>query len=530
MNILDAIRDVNLLGASPALRDLDSWRPWLTFLGAVYGLPLGPEGEALFRKATGRSVYAPPAGGFREVVAIVGRQAGKTRVAALVVAFEAAFAERSNDGELYALLLAQDQRATMRASFSYIRALLDASSLLRREIVRETADTLDLANGVRVAAYPCRPAAVRGLRARVAVLDELAFFRSSEGYAIDTEALRAVRPCLATTGGRLVVLSSPYGQSGTLWDLHRRHFGRDGSSVLVWKADAPTMNPTLSRDYLDRMREDDPEAFRSEVLGEFRAGLSTLFDPAALDDVTVSDRRELAPSSRFAYSAFCDPSGGRGDAFTLAIGHREGSADSLRVVVDLVRAWFPPFDPSRVVAEAAEVLRGYRVSSVTGDRYSGEFVVSEFRRHEIAYQTSEKDRSALYLELLATVNAGRIELLDLPDLLRELRLLERRASAGGRDRVDHPRGAHDDQANAVAGVASLLRSVKTGRLVRRAWIGSEERVIDATTGALVDVLPGFGRGFDLSWRFVEDDEPERRFVSAEEWLRLAPPPVRGGGG
>jgi hypothetical protein len=36
------------------------------------------------------------------------------------------------------------------------------------------------------------------------------------------------------------------------------------------------MNPTLPADYLERTEQDDPEAYRSEVLGEFRAGIATL--------------------------------------------------------------------------------------------------------------------------------------------------------------------------------------------------------------------------------------------------------------
>jgi len=34
------------------------------------------------------------------------------------------------------------------------------------------------------------------------------------------------------------------------------------------------MNPTLPADYLERMAADDPEAYRSEVLGEFRTGIA----------------------------------------------------------------------------------------------------------------------------------------------------------------------------------------------------------------------------------------------------------------
>ena len=58
---------------------------------------------------------------------------------------------------------------------------------------------------------------------------------------------------------------------------------------------------------------------------------------------------------------------------------------------------------------------------------------------------------ALYRDLLPLVNAGRLELLDLPRLQTQLLGLERRTARGGRDSIDHAPGAHDDVANAVAG-------------------------------------------------------------------------------
>ena len=72
----------------------------------------------------------------------------------------------------------------------------------------------------------------------------------------------------------------------------------------------------------------DEEAYRSEVLGEFRAGLTTLLDAEALQAAVVPGRRELQPSGDVSYRAFVDPSGGRADDFALAIGHREGTASS----------------------------------------------------------------------------------------------------------------------------------------------------------------------------------------------------------
>lgn len=481
LTIAEALRDPKLFGEQPVFRDLSSWRAWLVFLKALYGLPLEAEEVASFQKHTGREAYAPPPGGWKEVVAIVGRQSGKTRVASLIASYEAALAPSLGGDRTatYALLVAQDHRAALRTIFEYASSSFEEVELLRRAVREKKSETLSLSNGVTLAAYPCRPEAVRGLRARVVVADELAFYRASDYRPVDREMLRAVRPTLATTGGRLVILSSPYGQSGALWDLHRRHWGREGSPVLVWQATAPDMNPTLPRDYLERMKEEDPEAYRSEVLGEFRSGVSTLFDPAALDAVVVPGRRELPPAEGLSYVAFTDPSGGSRDAFTLAIAHRDGSGGAsggARAVLDAVRSWRPPFNPSGVVTEAAEVLKTYRLSAVTGDRYAGEWPREAFRSHGVEYKVSERDKSAIYLAFLPIVNSGAAEVLDVADLLRELRGLERRVGASGRDRVDHLVGAHDDLANAAAGALVLAGRQPQGMSIHFVTYPSARRV------------------------------------------------------
>lgn len=451
VTILDALADPNLFGALTAFRDLSTWRAWLVFVRAVYGLPLSAEDIGVFQKHTQRA--APRPGGYPEAVAITGRQSGKSQLVAAIGAYEAAQAALRGDRGVFVPLIAQDFRGAQRSLMSYARAAFDSGPVLQQARVRETADSLELAGGVVLAVYPCRPAAVRGIRAAAVLIDELAFFIATDGRPTDREMLRAVRPCLATTAGRLFVLSSPYGASGMLWDLHRQHYGRDESPVLVWQATAPEMNPLLPADYLDRMRDDDPEAYRSEVLGEFRAGLATLFDPEALDACVMSGRRELPPAAGISYRAFADPSGGRADTFTLAVGHRAGE----RAIVDAMRAWKPPFNPAAAVAEAAATLKAYGVSRVSGDRYAGEWPREAFRAAGIEYDVASEDRSALYLGLLPVVNAGAVELLDLPDAMRELRGLERRRGTAGRDRVDHRPGAHDDRANAIAGLVSLLR-------------------------------------------------------------------------
>lgn len=135
-----------------------------------------------------------------------------------------------------------------------------------------------------------------------------------------------------------------------------------------------------------------------------------------------------------------------GDGFGAAIAEAEGDV----VVLRAVRLYQPSFSPEAVVGEVAGWMRSHGVHEVVGDRFAGELPRDAFRRHGIEYRVSDLDTSAVYLELLALVNSGRVRLLDHPELLRQLRGLERMRGRGGQDRVDHRRGAHDDLAAAAA--------------------------------------------------------------------------------
>jgi hypothetical protein len=78
----------------------------------------------------------------------------------------------------------------------------------------------------------------------------------------------------------------------------------------------------------------------------------------------------------------------------------------------------------------------------------------------INYRHSDRDRSAIYNDVLPLFNSGRVRLLDNRRLITQLASLERKTSSAGRDVVDHPRGARDDSANSAAG-ALVLATTKT---------------------------------------------------------------------
>jgi hypothetical protein len=243
-----------------------------------------------------------------------------------------------------------------------------------------------------------------------------------------------------------------------------RAYGQDDPHVLVWNSDTLGMNPTYQRWRIERAYQDDPIVAASEYGSggrvEFRRDVEAFLDAEAIAAVAVQDRRELPPLPGTRYVGFVDPSGGSQDSFTLAVAHREGTD---RAVLDCLRERRPPFSPDAVVQEFAMLLQTYGVFEVVGDRYAGEWPREAFRAHGITYKPSERTKSDIYRELVAPINAGRVELLDLPALRAQLLGLERRVARGGKDSVDHPPGGRDDVANAAAGVLVTALPQATGK-------------------------------------------------------------------
>ena len=327
------------------------------------------------------------------------------------------------------------------------------SPVLARVGRDETADSITLTNGVTIAAYPCRPQRFVGSsvccrRRRVGVLpierrppDRR---RNATGAASDAcDHGRQADRAVARTGRRAHCGIFTAGNTAA---TTRR--------LLVWQASAPEMNPTLAADYLASHARRRSRGVPLRSARRIPRGRLDVLRRRRDRGLRGCRSARATIRRRCSLRGVHDPSGGGRDAFTVAIAHRQGE----RIIVDCVRAWTPPFNPSGVVEEAAALLKSYRCREVTGDRYAGEWPRESFRSHSIEYIVADLDRSALYLELLPAVNAGTVELPDDDKLLRELRGLERRRGSAGRDRVEHRPGEHDDRANAVAGVTNLLAS------------------------------------------------------------------------
>ena len=175
---------------------------------------------------------------------------------------------------------------------------------------------------------------------------------------------------------------------------------------------------------------------------------------------------------------FVDPSGGSNDSMTLGIAENTGKKTVL------IGVWErrPPFSPDSVASEFAATLKRYKLPKVFGDRYAGEWPREQFRKLEVRYELSARPKSDLYRDFLPLINSQQVELLDLPRSVAQLCSLERRTARGGRDSIDHAHGAHDDIANAIAGLAVHLGGALAYNL-NLDWIdGPDDKHVGVKTG------------------------------------------------
>lgn len=460
-SIIEFVKDAQLLGLP--ISDAQE-----CLLKAAYGLPLSDDDLELCRQCTGRE--KAPHGPYGEITVIAGARSGKdSRIAAPIAIYEALFGSHEKQlakGERAIIpLVAQDHRAT-KIAFSYIRDYLTGSPLLASMIEEVFSSEIRLTNRVDISCFPSTLRSLRGWSIPAAVMDELAFYRLEGSADSDAEIQASIRRGMVSfPSPRLVKVSTPYFRSGILYEDFKAAYGQDDPDRLVWKAPTLLMNPSIKSERLERERRLDPSRFSREYEAEFSDDLEAFCPSNWIDEAVVNDRHELPRLDGVHYVAAVDPSGGGADAFTVSIVHVQGTGADRHVIQDVMKGWRrtrgKKVDLEAAVKEIAEILRRYRLSSAFGDPYAAGWVREAFQREGIQYQEAQLTKAQAYLEVEPLLAQNRIELLDHPQLVRELGLLEKRPRSGGRTIVDHPRGGHDDHANALALAAAKAMKTST---------------------------------------------------------------------
>jgi hypothetical protein len=454
-NIIESMDGIFLPWFPRASDGTDTWAGWKAVLKAMDVLPMTADEIEFFKSIAGGR--EPPTRRVSELVAACARRTGKDSIASLVAAYGAATfdqQDRLRPGERAQILCLACDRGQAGIVLGYIKAYFDRVPALKAMVDRETRDGFELNNGIDVTVATNSFRAVRGKPIFLAILDEAAFMMSETSASPDTELYAALKPALVTLpGSRIITISSPYRRAGLLWNQYKRFFGKDDPGTLVIQASVRQLNPTIPQSVVDAAIEEDAASASAEWLGQFRDDLAAFLTIELIESAVDHGVVVRPPSDRFRYWSFVDASGGVKDSFTLGIAHAEGDV----AVLDHLTEIKAPLNPYQATAEISNTLKMYKLHATMGDRYAAKFTSDAFAANAIKYEHSERDRSAIYQDVLPLFTSGRIRLLDNRRLVNQFVNLERRTSPIGKDRIDHGPGGNDDCANSVSG--ALVRCI-----------------------------------------------------------------------
>ena len=438
--------------------------------------PEGPIGRALFGDWAGPA----DAGIYRKiastVLAVCGRGSGKTSIIiaarALHLALSCEMVQKDGTplGKTEAALVAvvaPDQRQS-RHALSFVKGLLVGRPALAQALHYES--TLDIIRITRPDGHPvtieARPAtsggkAVRGPSLAGVVLDEAHFFYS-EGYEVsDVEIYRAAIPRLLR-GGQIVLGTTPWAQTGLVWDLFRDNWGHPVGAIVA-KAPTLLMRPSAEMEETvaaERLR--DPDNAAREFDAEFLSADAERFFPETLLErvvdlglvhipgepiLVVNQGERVRFGGDFAFDA---------DSSAL-VGFVERVIDNKPMLLccelDEQRPKpGAPLVPSEVVSDFARKIKRAGGRIIVADAHYRRSIEEHLSAAELALVPSDGVPAEGFLVVRALMAQGRVRIPKHSRLLAQLRRVRSTHKPGGTVTIHQPRardGGHGDIVSAL---------------------------------------------------------------------------------
>lgn len=164
---------------------------------------------------------------------------------------------------------------SLRQSSELFRKCLDVYRALDRPVAAEaeSALRLELESSSRIISLPGKEGTVRGIsKVNLLIIDEAS--------RVPDELYKAVRPMLAVSGGRLVLLSTPFGTRGFFWEAWKNRKKWDYYEVPA------TECPRISPEFLEEERENMGDWwFQQEYMCQFLDAESAAFRSEDIEQI-----------------------------------------------------------------------------------------------------------------------------------------------------------------------------------------------------------------------------------------------------
>ena len=324
-----------------------------------------------------------------------------------------------------------------------LRGFALAKAEIRDAIVDISQTQVTFSNGAKVYSLPSGSqgsATIRGFsKVTVLVVNEAAW--------VSDETFAAVQPFLAASGGgKVVLISTPFGQSGYLW----RAWGND----LYAKSNIPSSaSPLISDEFLKTEGQTmDALTFASEYEARFMSSQSAYFGTELVQGCVEGYPLVETPSDEHKDMKFylgCDwgrVEGGDRTVLTVVGIDEEGLGKIL---------WIKVFEATDYMQQASYITwlhglwRFRKIFSDASNHATNDNLISKGLPVEPVNFTVPT-KVELYSRLKAALESGKLILPNHTDLLRELSLFEYRISEKGNLLLHHPPGGHDDFPDSTA--------------------------------------------------------------------------------
>lgn len=208
----------------------------------------------------------------RRVLMLTTRQAGKSTTSGFLALKEALFAPKTT-----VLVVCPSQRQ----SAELVRRVREAVNRLPGlvDLVGESVLAVELSNRSRIIALPASEGSIRGYTAGMVILDEAA--------RIPDSLVAAVRPMLATTGGKLLCLSTAFAKSGFFYE--------QWTGAESWERIKVTAHdcPRISKEFLaEERRVLGDRWYQMEYECQFGDSVAAVF---STDDIRAARSADVLP-------------------------------------------------------------------------------------------------------------------------------------------------------------------------------------------------------------------------------------------
>lgn len=212
----------------------------------------------------------------KQIILNCSRQSGKSTISALIALHTALYEANS-----LILVVAPSQRQSME---SY-RKIRDFYNLLTAvpEVTAESSLKLELTNNSRIQVLPAKESNVRGFSGVSLLIED-------EAARVEDSLYMACRPMLSVSGGRVILLSTPFGSRGHFFEEWTT--GEDWKKVMISADQVPRIDPAWLLKEKERIGS---WWFDQEYRCKFVDSLEACFSTADIEAAISSEVQPLWP-------------------------------------------------------------------------------------------------------------------------------------------------------------------------------------------------------------------------------------------